>query len=27
VVCFDQVRGMPFTTEQIVNAALEVFDV
>ena len=27
VVCFDQVRGMPFTTEQIVNAALEVFNV
>jgi 2-oxoglutarate ferredoxin oxidoreductase subunit alpha len=27
VVCFDQVRGMPFTTEQIVNAALEVHNV
>ncbi len=27
VVAFDQVRGMPFTTEQIVNATLEVFNV
>jgi len=27
VVAFDQVRGMPFTTEQIVNAALEVLNV
>ena len=27
VVGFDQVRGMPFTTEQIVNATLEVFNV
>ncbi len=27
VVAFDQVRGMPFTTAQIVNAALEVLNV
>ena len=27
VVGFDQVRGMPFTTEQIVNGTLEVFNV
>jgi 2-oxoglutarate ferredoxin oxidoreductase subunit alpha len=27
VVGFDQVRGMPFTTEQVVNATLEVFNV
>jgi len=27
VVGFDQVRGMPFTTEQIVNATLEAFNV
>ena len=27
VASYDQVRGMPFAIEQIVNAALEVFNV